>query len=223
MTRGELLAVALKILGADEELAAGRDWLDMVLKEIETSSVTPQADPTKPVLDDDIAGWKFLENSKHHYTGNDLFSIAFSDWGGGTGITNYSKGMRIASSAVPRELVFLDANKFNEMADTTEGNPRYFKLTEGEVTAGKYISLFPRVATGTLPLLTARWYEEITLPTSDTDELTTTVGIPAKYEKYLIDGVVAIGSYFMDDNRAERFEQKWLAGLNLMRLDNANK
>ena len=213
MTRGDLIDIALKILGADDEVARGREWLDLAIREVEMASITPPTEAMTPILTDDIAGWEFLETSTTYQTVDGTNSVTFATMS----ITDYSKGMRISSANVPRELRYVKPTRFFEMRDTTADNPRYFTILEDT------LELFPEPESGAVPLLTLRYFKKATLPTADTDELTTTIPIPVKYEGVLVWGVVAIGAEFLDDDRADKFRQRFVEKLNLMRADNANR
>jgi hypothetical protein len=196
-TRGNLIEKALKIIGDQNRLVDARDWLDLTLSEIESRGF-----------------WEFLEKSTTYQTENTVQSVAFSEakWPS-SAITDFSKGL-ILNSDEPRKLIRISKAALDAANDNATGNPTHYAVWN------KTVYFYPTPVTSSLPLLTVRYFKEITFPTSDTDVIETVTGILPKYEPFLVNGIIAWGMEAIDDGRQNVRRQIWERNLQIMENDN---
>lgn len=192
MTRQDILDRALKIVGEDNLLADARVWLDSVLYDLEARGF-----------------WRFLETPTTYQTENNVNTKTFTE----LSMTNYSKGLAILSDE-PRKLRQISKTAFDEADDGATGNPWLF------ANWNESIWLYPKPVTGKLPILTLRYYKEVTIPTQDSDDMETVVGIKPKWQRYLIDGVIAEGLSYMADERYEQYKRQFDEKVAIMLADN---
>jgi hypothetical protein len=152
-----------------------------------------------------VGYWRFLETSSPVSTVNADYDYAWP--------ATYSKGMMISTSE-PRFLVQIPHAAMLPMLNTSTGNPKLWSRWDD------LIHLYPTPVTGSLPTLSLYYYSPITLPTEDTSDLSTTVLIPKKFHKFLLDGMIAQGLKHIDDERQDSVQQKWEQGLLMMMSDN---
>lgn len=197
MTRTQLITKALQMHGNTGLSTVAIDWLDRVLWEMEAAGY-----------------WKFLETQTTYQTENNTQSVAFSTskWPSAA-ITDYSKGLALTSDE-PRQLQQVSKQAFDEMDDDATGNPRYFALWN------KTVYLYPTPVTGSLPLITVRYFKEMTHPTQDADDMETVCGILPKWQGFVLNGVVAEGLAYSVDERAPFYRQLWKENLLTMLVDN---
>lgn len=197
MTRGDIITQALRVVGDTSLTTEAADWVDNVLLEI-----------------DSVGFWRFLSKETTLQTQHTVWGINFSDpkWPAAA-LTDYSKGMSIWSDE-PRGLTRISKAAFDKGYDASTGNPEFFALWQDAVY------LWPTPVTGSLPLLTVQYYQEITLPTADADDIETVVGIKPKWQGFLIDGVIAEGFSYMEDPRRDNYMQIWQRHLGMMLKDN---
>lgn len=197
MTRGDIITQALKIVGDTSLTTEAAAWLDNILLEMETAGF-----------------WRFLAKETTYQTEDTVFKVAFSaaKWPSAA-LTDYSKGLSIWS-AEPRKLIRISKATFDDGYDATTGYPEFFALWNDTL----YLGSTP--VTGSIPLLTVQYYEEITLPTADNDDIETVVGIKPKWHGFLVDGVIAEGFSYMYDDRFAQHRQIWERKLGLMLKDN---
>lgn len=152
-----------------------------------------------------VGCFRFLEASSSQATSNATDNYALP--------ASYSKGLFITSSE-PRVLIQVSKHALEEMKISGEtGNPKFFAIWDN-----KYY-LYPTPVTGSLPTLTLWFFEKITIPTSGQD-LNTVTGVPAKWTKYVIDGVISEGFAYSDDNRLESARAKFEQNLLVMVREN---
>lgn len=197
MTRLQLITQTLRIVGDPDLTTEAADWLNNVLYEMETSGYL-----------------KFLAKETTYQTENTVYNVAFSaaKWPSAA-ITDYSKGMRLWSDE-PKKLVRISKAAFDKGYDASTGNPSHFAIWNDKVY------LWPTPVTNSLPLLTAQYYQEITVPTADGDDIETVVGILPKWQRYLINGMVSEGFDYMEDARYENRRGLWERNLALILRDN---
>jgi hypothetical protein len=196
MTRLELVTIALRTVGDTSLTAEAAVAIDIVLEEIEN-----------------LTNWWFLEKITTYQTENNVSSVAFSasKWPAAA-LTDYSKGMEISSVNAPYNLIPVSKHILDALNDGTSGNPRFFALYN------EILYLFPIPTTGSLPLLTIKYYKNVTLPTADGDVIETVVGINKKYLPFIISGLISYMTQEEDDTRD--FRSKLTENLKLMLLDN---
>lgn len=196
MNRGQLITRALRFIGDTSLTDECRDALDDILLKIET-----------------IGYWGYLHSSTTYATTNATDSVTLT----ALSITDYSKGMWGSSSSKPYKLERLSHETMKELQGSGEtGAPENMSMFSNTVY------LFPQPVTGDLPTLTFHWFKQTTLPTDDGDELNTTPGIPIKYHSFLIDGVAGVVLQQQDDDNSTAFIQNFIAGLQVMIVDNAD-
>jgi len=196
MTRGQLITRALRLVGDTGLTDEARDALDDILLKIEA-----------------IGYWEYLQASTTYATVNTTDSATLAT----LSITDYSKGMWVSSSAKPYKLSRISHEAMKELQGGGKtGNPHRMSMFNDTVY------LHPQPVTGSLPTLTLHWFKQTTLPTDDGDELSTTPGMPKKYHSFLIDGVAATLLSQQDDTNAQLYIQSFLAGIQMMILDNGD-
>ena len=191
-TRGQIITTALRPL--NQNIAAeSREFLDTVLDVLE-----------------DLGYWRFLFASTTHQTVNTQQSVLFSaSEFPAAALTDYSKGVSVASDAFPYNLTQLSKEAFDKLADGTTGDPTHFALEAG-VPGSEKLFLFPTPVTGNLPLLTIKYYKIINHPLVDTDNMQTGMGIPSKMNPTLIAGIRAEAMLSSDDPRWIRTQADFL-------------
>lgn len=192
MTRSDIITRATNIIGDSNLLVDARNWLDNILLEIES-----------------VGYWRFLENEVTYQTVSGTQNVTFTT----LTITDYSKGITIRSGE-PRKLIQLSKSALDEANDGALGNPKFFAIWNDS------LYLYPTPTTGSVPILTIKYYQNITLPTADANDILTTVGIKQKWHKFLIDGVTHEGFNYLDDTRAEKYRMLFDRDLMLMLKDN---
>lgn len=199
MTRGEIITQALEVVGDISLTTEAAAWLDKKLLELKTAG---------------LGFWRFLAAETTHQTEDAVYSVPFSatKWPAAA-LTNYNKGMSIWS-AEPRKLTRISKAIYDAGYDAAAGNPEFFALWN------KTLYLYPIPVTSSLPLLTIQYYKEITLPTSDGDDLETVVGIKENWQGFLINGVVSEGFRYMNDGRFANSRDLWKEQQGLMLKDN---
>lgn len=199
MTRTQFITILLRTVGDTSLTSEAADALDLVLYDLESR-----------------ANWVFLEAGTTYQTENNTSGVLFSasKWPSAA-LTNYSKGMNIASSLPPYHLTPISKQAFNIMHDGTTGAPTHFAVFN------ETLHLFPTPVTGatTLPILAIFYHKTITVPTQDSDVLETTIGIGSKYLPHLMTGV--IHRLLQEENDDRGFEDKWKEALLTMLADNS--
>lgn len=197
-TRGEIITEALLIVGDPSRTSEAALWLNWVLYELES-----------------LGHWRFLETETTYQTETGVGSVLFSanKWPAAA-LTDFSKGMSVFSGE-GRNLLPVSKSDLDEMNDGTTGNPRVFSLWN------ETLYLYPEPITNFLPLLTIKYYQEITVPTSDADDMETVSNIKPKYSSLLIAPVAAMGLKVEDDDRDQMYTEIWLkVNLPTMMKDN---
>ncbi len=162
-------------------------WLDSILKKIESAGKWT-------FLETDAATWQTTDSS-------DSATLA------SLSITNFSKDMSVSSNAKPFSLVKVPIDTIKGMGGIT-GYPYVFAIYKASI----YIS--PKPVTGSLPILTPRYYKTMTLPTADEDVIEDVTGLRSEWLQYLQEGVEGLGFAKVRDSRAveyiERFNKEYL-------------
>lgn len=198
MTRIQLVTQSLSVLGDTTLATDAANWVDDVLYEMATAGF-----------------WYFLEKEATYQTENTVANVLFSaaKWPSAA-ITDYSKGL-IVTSDEPRILKPLSKAQFEaKAASSVTGNPTHYTFWK----AGLY--LYPTPVTDSLPIITVRYFKNITVPTGDADGIETITGMPTKWVKLLKWGIIAIGMAYKGDPRYGAFQQQWGRKLGLMLIDN---
>ncbi len=152
-----------------------------------------------------VGNWRFLETSATQVTSNAVDNYALP--------ATYSKGLFVTSDE-PRVLIQVPKHVFEEMKQSAEtGNPKFFAIWDNKVY------LYPKPVTGALPTLTLWFFEKITIPTSGQD-FNTITGIPAKWNKYAMDGVISEGFAYTDDTRQDQARGKFEQDILVMVREN---
>lgn len=152
-----------------------------------------------------VGCFRFLEASASQATANatDNYSLPVS----------YSKGLFVTSNE-PRVLIQVSKHALEEMKISAEtGNPKFFAIWDNK------LYVYPTPVTGTLPTLTLWFFEKITIPTSGQD-LHTITGLPVKWTKYIIDGLIAEGHAYTDDELQQSSRAKFEQDLLVMVREN---
>ena len=178
MTRGELLASALNVLGNGEAYRARAcDWLNDALRDLEN-----------------FGDWVFLRGTTTLTLTSGATSYLFSAsvWPAAA-LTTYSKGMKLFTSTGKPLKRFRDApglsaeEAYGEMkglAMTAVNPPTHFICYDTPGAAGG-VEIMPTPTT-TPGTLTASFVKQATFPTQDANDLLTTSGIPPKMQAHLI-------------------------------------
>lgn len=152
-----------------------------------------------------VGCFRFLEKSASQGTSNAVNIYALP--------AAYSKGMFVTSNE-PRVLIQVSKHALEEMKVSGEtGYPKFFAIWEGN------FYVYPTPVTGTLPTFTLWFFEKITIPTSGQDFHTIT-GLPVKWTKYIIDGLIAEGHAYTDDELQQNSRAKWEQDLLVMVREN---
>lgn len=192
MTRSDLIVGALKIVGDTNLVSEARNWLDNVLYEIET-----------------MGYWRFLEKEITYQTEIGINNKTFTS----ILLTDYSKGLSVRSSE-GRLLIQTSKAGLDEMNDAAVGFPHFFSIWADKLW------LYPTPTTGKIPILTLKYFREMTVPTSDADDMELTTGIKPKWQRFLIDGIISEGFAYQDDQRSGNYRQLFDRHMMIMRRDN---
>ena len=167
--------------------------------------------------------WKWLEATTTYQTENGVFSIAFSasKWPAAA-LTNYSRNMRIVSSASngdggSLELSSVDILMGKKLNFPETGVPREFAIFNNTL----YLHKTP--ITGSLPLLTL-YYQKILDFTnfSTSSDMTTFFGIKESYHVFFIDAILAKVFSRIGDTREVEYKERWYKQhIPVMILDNS--
>jgi hypothetical protein len=194
MTRTQLVTKALEIVGDASLTSEAAGWVDDVLYEIET-----------------MGYWKFLEKEVTHVTGSSQSEIALASISSGA-ITDYSKGISIYNNTSQKELVQVSKSALDAIDDGTTGDIRVFSLWKD--------TLYFYPTTDSVDTLTIKYFQEITVPTADGDDMETKTGMKPKYQRFVVDGVVSLGFQYVDDNRATFYRELFDRDMGFMAKDN---
>jgi hypothetical protein len=191
--------------------ALARDWFDNVLYELEATGY-----------------WKFLEKEAGYTTASATgtkyiaFSASAFDITKSTGATpwatftspiaDYSKGLSIWNFTDTTALIQVSKEALDELDDGSAGVPKFFAIWNDE------IHFFPE--SNAAKILTLKYFAELSIPTADSDDLETTCNIKPKYQRFLINGLVAEAMTYLDDNRQGFFRNLWEKNILWMMRDN---
>lgn len=176
MTRGDIINRSLKILDSNNSLnlaSDARDWFENVLLEIESYGY-----------------WSFLEASTTETTVVGVGKYPFANFDINIS-TTYSKGIEVYIDATTK-LSQVNIKSYDEMNDTNSGIPAYFAIWK------KNLYLYPYP--DNIYTLTIKYFKTMPLDNiiDDTINLNSALGMKLEMQQYLIDGVVAEGSLYLD-------------------------
>jgi hypothetical protein len=154
--------------------------------------------------------WRWLLAESSHTTGSSEASVALGSLS--TPITDYSKGMTITNNTSKKLIDMMSKPGYDGVADGTTGDITHAALFND--------TLYWYPTTDSTDSLSLSYFKQLTLPTDDTVDLATTPGIPVKYHPYLIDGVIAEGLRYTDDDRYDRAMANFTMGVRIMIVDN---
>ena len=217
MLVGDIVSDGLMLFGDEKKVNEGLRLLRHVLTDMANFDGSTPRDEDQKVLSGDVAGWNFLRFTETYQTLTTVDSVTYA----ALSIKSKSKGIRILSTASPRELKYLPIEDFNALYNSAvHGNPRNFNNDED------VIKFAPGFEAPNLPELTIRGYApfSITKLTNTEQDLGTLFGIPEDWQYYLAEGLAAKMSFVFghDVNIQNKFDAKWLQDLQLMRRANAN-
>lgn len=190
LTRQQLMDRCLEVVGDSTLTTQASEWLDNILLEI-----------------DGLGYWRFNEATD---------TIATTDGAGDYAQpTTYSKGLIITPGTTGKPLLQVPLHTLlDARSDSATGTPTMFSLFKDRV----YV--YPTPVIGSLPVLQCFFFEQITLPTDNSTDIQTLVGIKKKWHKYLLDGMIAQGLKHIDDERQSEAQALWQQDIVIMMADN---
>lgn len=193
MLTSTLLAKALRVVGDNTLTTQALEWLEDVLRELESANY-----------------WRFLETTNTApMTGASSVS---------TLPTNYSKGLFIFytrdSNSEKGKLIQVPKHTMEELKITRPvALPKFFSLWQNELEIDSTVS---GTFASTLSLF---YYKKITVPIA-IEDFNTITGVPVKWNKYILDGIISEGLIYSDDSRADNRRAKFEQDLLLMVHEN---
>lgn len=199
-TRLQLITRALRTVGDTSLTSEATDWITNVLNDIEA-----------------VGMWRFLYVTTTHQTETGVSSVAFSasKWPSAA-ITDFSKGLSISSTSTPFSLTLLSKDGYDRANDSSTGLPSHYAF------ANETVFFYPIPVTGSLPLLTSKYYKEIPILTADGDDIETVTGIKPQWHPVIEAGVVLAGALEIEDGRVETFAAIYRQKLGAMILVNSD-
>lgn len=174
------------------------DWLDEILLEIQSFN---------------NVYWDFLQASTIYNTVNNTNTVSFSTLGIDG---DFSKGLTISSSLVPLALDPLPKESIDSVLGSDTGNPIYFSRHNSN------LYFFPTPVTGNLPVLTLKYYKDISLPTDDSDDVNTVTGMNDSWNQIIIKGLKWKALDEIDDIRVTSMRRMFEQGVLSMAQNSAD-